>query len=109
MVLEGGIAREQALAKDAFEGFELHVDTLRMVLKMADGFEGFSTVSVRATEWSDAFCMGQKMILQVLLLLERLVTAFESAHELALMALEVPVKLALADELLVGANRTLEL
>ena len=80
-----------------------------MVLKMADGFEGFSTVSVRATEWSDAFCMGQKMILQVLLLLERLVTTFKSAHELALMALEVPVKLALADELLVGANRTLEL
>jgi hypothetical protein len=45
----------------------------------------------------------------VLLLLERFVAAFKGALELALVALEVPVQLALADELLVEANRALKL
>ena len=53
--------------------------------------------------------MGKKMIFQVLLLLERFVTTFKCALELTLMALKVPVKLALADELLVEANWTLKL
>ena len=45
----------------------------------------------------------------MLLLLERFVAAFKGALELSLVALEVPVQLALADELLVGAYGTLEL
>ena len=42
-------------------------------------------------------------------MLEGFVAALEGALELSLMALEVPVQLALADELLVEANGTLEL
>ena len=53
--------------------------------------------------------MRQKMIFQVLLLLERLVAALEVALELPLVAFEVPVQLALADELAIDADRTLEL
>lgn len=45
----------------------------------------------------------------MLLLLEGFIAAFEGALELTLVALEMPVQLALADELLVEANRTLEL
>ena len=45
----------------------------------------------------------------MLLLLERLVAPLEGALELALVALEVPVQLALTDELLIGAYGTLEL
>ena len=45
----------------------------------------------------------------MLFLLEGLVAVFRSAVKAAIVALEVPVQLALADELLVGANRTLEL
>ena len=45
----------------------------------------------------------------MLLLLESFVAAFEGALKLSLMALKMPVQLALADELLVEANRTLEL
>ena len=45
----------------------------------------------------------------MLLLLEGFVAAFEGAPELTLVALKMPVQLALADELLVEANRTLEL
>ena len=45
----------------------------------------------------------------MLLLLERFVAAFKGALELALVALKVPVQLALTDELLVDAYGTLKL
>ena len=45
----------------------------------------------------------------MLLLLERFVAAFKGALELTLVALKVPVQLALTDELLIGAYGTLEL
>lgn len=45
----------------------------------------------------------------MLLLLEGFVAALEGALELSLMALEVPVQLALADELLVDTDVALEL
>ena len=45
----------------------------------------------------------------MLFLLEGLVTVFKSAVKVAIVALEVPVQLALADELLVDADMTLEL
>ena len=76
---------------------------------MRNRLKGFATVRVCTAERTNAFGMGQKMIFQVLLLLEGFVAAFEGALELTLVALKMPVQLALADELLVEANRTLEL
>ena len=49
------------------------------------------------------------MVLQMLLLLEGLVAAFEGAFEHALVAFQVPVKLALADKLPVSADWALKL
>jgi hypothetical protein len=49
------------------------------------------------------------MVLAVLLLLEGLVTPFKGALKLALVALEVPIQLALADKLSVQTNRALKL
>ena len=49
------------------------------------------------------------MVLEMLLLLECLVAAFKRAVELSLVALEMPVKLALRNELAIEAYRTLEL
>lgn len=109
MVLEAGIAAKQALAEGALERLEFHVDALRVVFQVRNRFECFSTVGMLAAERTDAFSMGQKMVFQVLLLLERLVAAVLSALELALVALQVPVQLALANELLVEADWALEL
>ena len=53
--------------------------------------------------------MGQHMAFQVLFLFKGLVTAWRCALESSTMALEVPVQLALADKLLVDADRALEL
>ena len=53
--------------------------------------------------------MGQHMAFQVLFLFEGLVTAGRSALESSSMALEVPVELILADELLIDTDRALEL
>lgn len=53
--------------------------------------------------------MGQHVAFQVLLLLERLLTARCCAWESSTVALEVPVQFASADELLVHTDRALEL
>ena len=53
--------------------------------------------------------MGQHMAFQVLFLLKGLITAGSCALESSTMALEVPVQLALADELLVDTDMALEL
>lgn len=52
--------------------------------------------------------MGQQMVLQVLLLLEGLVAALDVAGELPLVALQVPVEFALADELAIQADWALK-
>ena len=106
--LEAGVAREQALAEDALEGLKLHVDALRVVLQVRDRFEGLFAAAVSAAEGPHALRVGDQVVLEVLLLLEGLVTALEGALELALVALEVPVQLALADELAIQADGTLE-
>jgi len=54
-------------------------------------FKGLPTVQVSTPEWTNTFCMSQKMILKVLLLLEGLVAPFKAALELALVTLEMPV------------------
>ena len=108
VVLKTGVAGEQALAEDAFKGFELHVDALRVILEVRNRLESLVTIAVLAAEGSYTFFVGQQMVLKVLLLLERLVAAFKGALKLALVALEVPVQLALADELLVQADWALE-
>ena len=53
--------------------------------------------------------MSQHVAFQVLLLLERLLTAGRCAWESSTVALEVPVELALADKLLVEADMALKL
>ena len=53
--------------------------------------------------------MGQHMAFQVLFLFERLVTAGRCALKSSSMALEVPVELTLADELLIDTDGALEL
>ena len=53
--------------------------------------------------------MSEHVVFQMLLLLKSLVTPLEGALELPLVAFEVPVELALANELLVEADVALEL
>lgn len=50
VVLERGVAREVTLAEDTFEGLQLHVDALRMVLQVRNRLESFATARVSATE-----------------------------------------------------------
>lgn len=91
VVLEGGVPRKQTLAKDALKWLKFHMDTLRVVFQMRDRLKSLATVQVSTPEWTNTFCMSQKMILKVLLLLEGLVAPFKAALELALVALEMPV------------------
>ena len=109
VVLERGIATEGALAEAAGEGLQLHVDALRVVLEVGYGLEGLPALLVGALERAVPVGVRQEMVLEMLLLFESLVAAFERARELSLMALEVPIELALRDELAVEADGTLEL
>ena len=109
MILKGGISRKQALAEDAFKGFELHVDALSVILEVGYGLEGLPTVGIATAERAYTISVRQEMVLQVLFLLEGLVAAGVCALELPLMTLKVPIKLTLADELLVRANWALKL
>lgn len=109
VVLEGGVAREQSLAEDAFKRLELHVDAGSVIFEMRNGLESLATILNRATERSHALSMGQKMILQVLLLLERFFTALKRAPEQSFVAFKVPSQLALADELTIEADWALKL
>jgi hypothetical protein len=61
------------------------------------------------SERSHALCMSQKVVLQMLFLLERLVATFKAAFELTLVAFEMPIKFTLADKLAIKTDRALEL
>ena len=52
--------------------------------------------------------MGEKVIFQMLLLLECLIAVLECAFELPFVALEVPVELTLRNELTILADWTLK-
>jgi hypothetical protein len=109
VVLEGGIAREQTLTEDAFEWLEFHVNALRMIFQMRNRLKSLSTIWVSTSERSHALCMSQKVVLQMLFLLERLVATFKAAFELTLVAFEMPIKFTLADKLAIKTDRALEL
>ena len=109
VVLEGAVAAEQAFAEDAFKWLQLHVNRLSVIFQMRYRFKRFATIRVSAAERSNAFCVGKKMIFEVLLLLESTLATFEGALELPLVLLQVPIKLALANELSIEADRALEL
>ena len=76
---------------------------------MRDRLEGLSTLLIGALEGPIAVRVSQEMVLEMLLLLECLIAAFERAGKLPLVTLEMPVKLALRNELAIEAYRTLEL
>ena len=58
VILKGGVAREQTLAKDAFEGLELHVDALSVVFKVWNRLKGLATALVSAFKGSDPLSMS---------------------------------------------------
>ena len=95
VVLERGIATEGALAEAAGEGLQLHMDALCMILEMRYGLERLPTLLVGAPEGPVSVRMRQKMVFQMLLLLEGLVAVLECAGELSLVTLEMPVELTL--------------
>ena len=102
--LEGRVAAEYTLAELALEWLQLHVNTLGMVFQVGNGLESLATVWVSALERPDIGRVGQEMVFEVLLLLERLQTACVRTLELALVAFHVPVELALGNKLAITAN-----
>ena len=110
MVLERALSGECTATEGAFKGLQSHVHALSVVLQVRDRLESLSAVSVGATIGTNsALDVRQHVAFQVLLLLERFVAAGRRALEPAAVALQVPVQLALADELLVDTDVALEL
>ena len=110
MVLQGTHSGKDSAAKSAVKRLEFHVNALRVVLQVRYRLESLATVIVGALIGAHtALNVSQHVAFQVLLLFENLVTSFECAGEPPNVALQVPVELAFADELLVGALGALEL
>ena len=108
MILERRISAEIALAEATCEGFHLHVYALGVVLEVTNRFKGLPALIVSALERPIAVRVCQKVVLKVLLLLESFVAALVRALELALVALHVPIELALGDELSIFADWAFE-
>ena len=85
------------------------MNALSVILEVGYGLEGLPTVGIVTTERAYTISVRQEVILQVLFLFERLVAACVRALKLPLVTLKMPIKLALAYELLVGANWALKL
>lgn len=110
VVLQRAHPREVPAAERAVKWLQLHVDALGVVFQVRDGLESLAAVLVGAFVRADAALdMGQHVALQVLLLLEGFFAALVGAREPPVVALQVPVELTLADELLVWAPWALEL
>ena len=82
---------------------------LRVIFQVRDRLEGLAAVWILASKGTDAVGVSKQMVLEMLLLLERLVAPLVGAFELPLVALEVPIELTLADKLLVRTFGALEL
>ena len=80
-----------------------------MIFEMRYRFEGLPTFFVGALEGPISVRVRKKVIFQMLLLLECLIATLVRACELPLVALEVPVELALRNELTILADWTLKL
>ena len=108
MILERRISAEIALAEATCEGFHLHVYALGVVLEVTNRFKGLPALIIGALERPIAVRVCQKVVLKVLLLLESFAAALIGALELALVALHVPIELALGDELPIFADWAFE-
>ena len=85
------------------------MDALSVILEVGYGLKGLSTVGIVTVERAYTISVRQEVILQVLFLFKRLVAACICALKLPLVTLKMPIKLALANELLVNANWALKL
>ena len=108
MVLERRIPTEKALAEAACEWLQLHMNALSMILEMRYRFKGLPTFLIGTLEGPVPVRMSKKVIFQMLFLLECLIAALVRAGELSFVALEVPVELALRNELTILTDVTLK-
>ena len=85
MMLKRRVTTILIVAETTVKWFELHMNTLCMIFQVRNWLKRFITVCILALKGSIIVWMCEHVIFEMLLLLKWLVTAFESAFELALV------------------------